>query len=370
MSLQRWTSVFLQYENAWRDNRTKTWTTAGFHIIDKYEITDSRTSGDQLELMPSFIVWGEDIFASFQAGYLKPLDYDLCMGLRNSTAKRMYRFLDKRFHHKPDWTFDLKEFAHEHVGLGRHYEGPAHLKRNLQPAIDELEAVGFLHPLPAQERFIKDGKSWKVRLIQKTAATLPASQPESQTPDAPLPLVAELVNRGVTKTTAEELAQRHPAEFIQPKIDVFDWLLEKQDKRVAKSPAGYLVKSITDDYAAPKGFVSKAERQQREQAQQAKERQAAEARRREQEQEARDKAERKAIEAYWASLTPPQQAELDAASTAEADPDTLAMESGPGSGPFKSMAQTLRRHAYIRKLLANREQPAAPSPIPAASTDA
>ena len=21
----------------------------------------------------------------------------------------MYRFLDKRFHHKPDWTFDLKE---------------------------------------------------------------------------------------------------------------------------------------------------------------------------------------------------------------------------------------------------------------------
>ena len=65
------------------------------------------------------------------------------MGLRNSTAKRMYRFLDKRFHHKPDWTFDLKELAHEHIGFGRHYEGPAHLKRNLLPAIDELEAVGF-----------------------------------------------------------------------------------------------------------------------------------------------------------------------------------------------------------------------------------
>jgi hypothetical protein len=29
-SLKRWTSVFLQYENAWRDNRTKAWTTAGF----------------------------------------------------------------------------------------------------------------------------------------------------------------------------------------------------------------------------------------------------------------------------------------------------------------------------------------------------
>src|SRR3954454_319798 len=75
LSLKRWTSVFLQYENAWRDNRTKTWTTAGFHIIDKYEITDTRSNSDQLELMPSYIIWGEDIFASFQAGYLKPLDY-------------------------------------------------------------------------------------------------------------------------------------------------------------------------------------------------------------------------------------------------------------------------------------------------------
>ena len=104
--------------------------------------------------------------------------------------------------------------------------------------------------------------------------------------------------------------QQHPAETIQVKIEVFDWLMEKQDKRVAKSPAGYLVKSINDDYAAPKGFVSKAERQQREEAQQAKERKAAEERRQTQEAEAREQAERKAITAYWESLTPEQQAEL------------------------------------------------------------
>ena len=66
-----------------------------------------------------------------------------------------------------------------------------------------------------------------------------------------------------------------------------------------------------------------------QEARQAKERKAAEDRRRQQEQEAREKAERQAIEAYWASLTPEQQAELDAASTAQADPDTLAMETGP-----------------------------------------
>lgn len=358
LALDRWTSVYLKYENAWRDNRTKAWTSPqGFHIIDNFILNDSRTSSEQFELMPSYIMWNDVIFDSFQAGYLKPLDYDLCMGLRNSTAKRMYRFLDKRFHHKPDWLFDLKELAHEHIGMGRHYEGPAHLKRNLMPAITELENVGFLEPLPATDRFPKDGKNWKVRLIQKggMVPALPAAANDSEQ-ELP-PLVAELVKRGVTKGTAEELAQRHPDEFIQPKLDVFDWLVEKQDKRVAKSPAGYLVKSISDDYAAPKGFVSKAERQQREQARQAKERQAAEARRRQQEQDAREKAQRQAIEAYWASLTPEQQAELDAASTAEADPDILAMQ----SGPLKSMATTLRRHAYIRKLLASREQATAES---------
>ena len=139
------------------------------------------------------------------------------------------------------------------------------------------------------------------------------------------------------------------------KIEVFDWLVESLDKRVAKSPAGYLVKSITDDYALPKGFVPKAERQRREEARQAKEREAAAERRRKHEEEARERAEKKAINAYWESLTPEQQAELDAAAGALADPQTLASE----TGAFQKFGQTIRRHEYIRQLLHDRQsQPA------------
>lgn len=355
-SLDRWTSVYLKYENAWRDNRTKSWISKeGFHIIDKYKFkSDDGGNFEQLDLFPSYIIWGEDIFESFQAGYLKPLDYDLCISLRNSTAKRLYRFLDKRFHYKPDWTFDLKELAHEHIGMGRHYEGPAHLKRNLLPAISELETVGFLEPMAASERFQKDGKDWKIRLVSRSAlpalpdpgqSALPFQEPE------PSALATELINRGVTRSTALELVQRHPAEAIEAKLDVFDWLAERQDKRIIKSPAGYLVKSIANDYAAPKGFISKAERQAAEEARQAKERAAAEARRQQQEADARERAERQAIEAYWQSLSPEQQAELDATSLAEADADTRALE----GGPFRETARKLRRNAYIRRLLQARE---------------
>lgn len=306
-SFDRWTSVYLQYENAWRDNRTKTWKTIGFHIIDNFELNDSRSTGEQLDLIPSFIVWNEVIFDSFQAGYLKPLDYDLCMGLSNSTAKRLYRFLDKRFHHKSDWTFDLKEFAHEHIGLSRNYEGITHLKRKLEPAISELESVGFLLPLPDHDRFPRNGRDCKVRLIQKAPALTVSPQDEPSAQLSP-PLVTELVNRGITEATAVDLVKRHPAEAIEHQIDVFDWLMDKQDKRVAKSPAGYLVKSIDTGYKQPSGFVSRAERQRRTEARREAEQKAAEKRRRENEQVARDQAEKAVIRAYWNGLTQEQKA--------------------------------------------------------------
>jgi tyrosyl-tRNA synthetase len=142
---------------------------------------------------------------------------------------------------------------------------------------------------------------------------------------------------------------RYPAEFLESKIDVFDFLTEKQDKRIARSPAGYLVKSIENDYAAPKSYVSKAERQRREESRQAKERHAAQERRRQHEEDARQKEEQAAIVTYWESLTPQQQSELDEAAKAQADAETLALE----TGPFKRFSKQIRRDNYIRQLLKN-----------------
>ena len=44
---------------------------------------------------------------------------------------------------------------------------------------------------------------------------------------------------------------RHPHGRIRTKIEVFDWLLRNEDKRVGKNPAGYLVASIRSDYTVP-----------------------------------------------------------------------------------------------------------------------
>jgi hypothetical protein len=139
---------------------------------------------------------------------------------------------------------------------------------------------------------------------------------------------------------------------------VFDWLIAKEDKRVAKSPAGYLVKSIEDDYASPKGFISKAEQQQREEAKQARERQAAEERRQKQEAEAREQAEQKALDVHWQSLPPEEQARLEAEAMAEAGEvaqQTYARLKRLGAGGSGYLA-VLRRD-YLRKQLESEGEP-------------
>jgi hypothetical protein len=347
-SLNRWIGVTYYY-TAWRDKENESWTNEKFHLLDNVSLVDQarrRTlmMRGQAELTLSWFKWNEVVFRSFQAGYLKPLDLSFYYGLRSSISKQMYRYLDKHFgvRRTSELIFDLRTFAFEKVGLSRNYD-TGEIKSKLKPAIDELTEAGFLEPLPKEERYFKDGREWKICLRQKAEPlALPVVKVELP------PLVTELVQRNVTQATAADLVRRHQADAIQEKIDVFDWLMAKHDKRVARSPAGYLVKSINDNYSVPEGFISKIELQRREDAKVARARKDAETRRQQQQEEARELAERKAVAAYWESLTPEHQAELDAASAAAADPTTLAME----TGPFKNLGQSIRRNDYIRRLLA------------------
>jgi hypothetical protein len=351
-SLKRWLGVSLVYENAWWDKRQQAWTTKGFHILDNFEVNDSRTGG-QGDLFPSNIVWNEVVFESFEAGYLKNIDYNMYMLLEHPTAKRLYRFLSKRTYHRPDWIFDLRDLAFEHIGLSRNYDGNAgKIKEKLRPALDELEAAGFLEPMGKDDRYQKDGKDWKIRLVSRPKPLALPGTPRDA--DQPAGLAAELIKRDVHADTAAELVRRHPAESIQLKLEVFDWLMEKQDKRAARNPPGYLIASIQKDYPTPKGFTSKAERQAREEARRAEERRKVEERRREREEQARERAMQEAIRAYWDALTPEQRDELDATIDALADAETLAIERGPLQGTFRR----IRRHAYIRQLLEDRERTA------------
>ncbi len=351
LSLLRIKSVNYVYDNAWWDPRQKTWTTRAFNIIDNVEINDSRTSDGQAGLFTSRIVWNEVVFDSFQAGFLRDIDFQLCMRLEHPTALRMYRFLGKRFYVRPEWLFDLKEFAHEHMGLGRNYEGGTQIARKLKPAIAELEAIGFLEPLPEKDRFLKKGRVWSIRFVQKNhaPAALPPSAPETDA--GPPGLVAALTSRGITAKTAAELVRHHPAETIQAKVEVFDWLKEKKDRRIAKSPAGYLVKAIRDDYAAPEGFTPRAERERRaELARQQREAEALQTRKK-QEEAKREREETEQVAAYRKTLTPEQLATLEADALAQASDEERQGINDQSLARFRSTMLHRLVDDHIRRLL-------------------
>ena len=180
------------------------------------------------------------------------------MDLRLPTSKRLYRFLDKRFFQRERVDFDLRVLACEHVGMSREY-APTELKRRLRPALEELEKSGFLEPLSETEKYVNVEKGkWRILFVRGPRRR--AEEESARSLNTAEALRDELTSRQVHHLVAKDLVTKHPLDRIRAKIEVFDWLIEHSEQRVVRNPAGYLVASIRDDYAAPDDFVPKLKR--------------------------------------------------------------------------------------------------------------
>ena len=364
-ALHRWVGVVLMYENAWWDNSAKSWVDENFHILENVSLYDrerrrraakagAKTAkpqprqGDPLPL--SSFRWNEVIFRSFQSGNLKQLDLEFYLKLRLPTTKRMFRFLDKRFYRRDRLDFDLKTLACEHIGMSRSYK-PTELKRRLRPALEELEGLGFLEPLPDSERYVWQGRgSWRIVLARGPRGRDAADAPPPAESEASL-LAAVLVERGVSAKAAQELASSFPAGEVRARVEAFDWLMARNDKRVAKNPAGYLVASIRGRYAAPEGFAPPDEADRLAEL----ERGAAEeerARRDLERREAQRAADREAeVKAAWAALGEAERDEIAAQVKAE----------NPGLKRWKSMMEGLCLAEMERRLAGGETPPPRPA---------
>lgn len=314
-SLKCWTGVTLNYEKAWWDNRSKKKVDATFHILESVVLNE--TVGDAGDRTTSTFTWNKRFFDSCRADNLKRLDLHTYFSLDSSISKRMYRFLDKRFYHRPSWTFDLQEFAYSHVGLGRNYRDNGKIKEKLAKAIAELVRIGFLEDLPAKERYqqVKRGQ-WTITLTRKQAepATLEVqtqeSDAESEPNDSPPALERELVARGIIARRAKSLVAQYPAERIARQIEHFDFIQQKSPGEI-KKPGGFLCAAIEDDYPAMTGFVSRAERVAREALLKEQMRANANSKAAKAEAALRDQAARVQVAAYLDSLGSQELEQLD-----------------------------------------------------------
>jgi hypothetical protein len=172
-ALARLTGVRLFYQNAWRDNANKVFRDrGGFGILDSFVIRDGRKGTGPVEDLHSEFRWNANLFESFQAGYLKRLDFETVRSL-GTKAKRLYRYLDKHFN-PPKYVrlvFDLRTLACERLGFSRDYDA-VQIRRALQPAVEELEAQGFILTEPVESRYRKISRGrWEVSFERASGKT-------------------------------------------------------------------------------------------------------------------------------------------------------------------------------------------------------
>ncbi|MEI6715285.1 MAG: replication initiator protein A [Verrucomicrobiota bacterium] len=259
-SMNRWLGVTLYYDNAWRDKSSGEWVTTAFHFINNVEIYRNGKTFTHAGEGYSYFQWNDVIFDSLKAGNLKSIDFGILRSIEGPSTKRLYRFLDKRFYQSNTLSFEVRKFACNKVGLSDQYTDISQIKRKLRAAIMELERVGYIEPESESTRFTKTpGGEWEVHFAKCTSKTKSLKADDNS---AISRLEERILAHGVTSRQARLLMSEFPPEFISEKIDILDFLLNSGGNAVPANPAGYLVRSIRENWPRPAGFRSSQEQQQ------------------------------------------------------------------------------------------------------------
>jgi len=247
-ALHRFSTTTYNYRYGWRDKANQEWIPSlVFSYIQSLKIheADRPTKSGLCE-----VTWSDDFHRSLESGNLKGLDFNRFVSLRSAIAKRLFRFLDKRFGLGiPRYSCDLHTLAFEKVGVSRSYGDAAQIKRLLLPAIRELERVGFLRAESPVRRFEKLGRGrWKAHF--QPAPKLKKTGKKS----VECPIEKKLIDLGIVPSEARKFVRDHPGDYLELKIDQFAF------REVKSNPGGLLAETIRRDFAPPPGYRSPEQR--------------------------------------------------------------------------------------------------------------
>lgn len=348
-SLNRWTGVTLYYQKAWWNKARQCWVDEKFHVLDNVWLCHRGEPLPDTGLIEagaptSAFVWNEVIFRSFRAGNLKSIDFEFFKSLNSAVAKRLYRFLDKRFWHRDCREFHVRELACQHLGLSPKYDSSS-LKRKLLAGVHELEARGYLAASPDESRFRKlRAGDWLVTFTKGKCP--PLCTGGKNAPTLKSPLTQALTARGVSADTAAEITAHYATEIIEAKLAAFDWLANRRDPRVSRNPAGFLVSSIKGEYGPPKGYSIRSDKARSTTRR-------AERKINAQKPQSEDAHKQLAIESFWQSLPPDERRRLE--TEALTNMHKLARGVIERGGPLALTTRKAVLDAFVLKKMAQRQ---------------
>ncbi|MFC4637869.1 replication initiator protein A [Deinococcus hohokamensis] len=247
-SLDRLSSAKYTISGGWRDHPNRRWTHASFHFIERLEFS---TPDKEVRLFDTRtilkVTLAQDIRASVNSGYVKPLDTDFMVKLNRPRTRALYRILDAARYdiNNPDVPLAFIERNVLEWGdqckintNGRAWQ----VVKTLAAPHDELIKRGYLREVTYSGR----GKDQRIRydFVQDYVPVDPV-------------VSRRLSENGITTGVARKLMKDHDRAFLMECVDRFDWLVRTQALVVKKSRAAALMHLIAhpDDYpypAAPK----------------------------------------------------------------------------------------------------------------------
>jgi len=272
-SLDRWAGTRVYSNNAfWHKGKQKL-VKDSFGLIDRWTLTeDAKKDSDK----SGWFLWGDFVWESLQAGNIRTLDFEFWKSLESPVAKRLFRFLDKRFYKRGSIAFPLKTLAFDKVGISRKLH-TGQIKESLKKGHQELEKKGF-----CKSDFVDLGRgTWEVvytdTRIQKKL-TSKADKPKD-------PLELALVERGI-KNAAELLGIQSSRKRIASAIENYDNRIASGEKMTHRWLAACIIHKTGYDFRHDYKTVAQRETEKKasivqEQNEQEKKRKKAQAKKRE-----------------------------------------------------------------------------------------
>lgn len=252
---------------------------AAFSLVDQAVFLGEELNNGELA-DSNYVSFGSPYLESWNARYIKPLDYTYYRSLQSPISARLYELLGVKF--KGSLFINYKYSTLCQLLPVTRYQYFAQAKRQLAPAQEELKRTGFLADFKWEKvkddphdwllsywagekakKEIEEGKQGNNHMALPPPDDLelgqmpPAHRTPQQAGDVNDDAANALQNFGISKKQALRLAKKYPEEKVFEKLDMVQWLVEKKSPLVSRNPQGFLIKAIEDDYPAPTQYKGK-----------------------------------------------------------------------------------------------------------------
>ncbi|HGE72000.1 TPA: hypothetical protein ENX78_14270 [Candidatus Poribacteria bacterium] len=270
----------IQSKGTFYSKNDKRWIEDAFHLYDRI-VFIGETLPDGSIAESNYLFLSDWYLKSLNSFYIKPLDYGFFLSLKSNIAGRLYEFLSLQFYGtggKP-YSIDYHKLCQVLPIVEQKYLSKA--IQNLESAHEELIKKNFIskaewcekpnwtivyYPGKKAKEELKSAETenqLKVELSisdgkQAIDSEIELSQDKSE-------IIENLIQKGIAKTTAIRLANNYSDDRLRRQINIFDWLVRNKSPLVEKNPAGFLRKSIEEDYQPPKEYLDQRDKEAKEQ---------------------------------------------------------------------------------------------------------